>query len=1287
MSYFFILIYRFFRCHLWLFYLLLGVSVVIIVFLASRLKLEEDISGISSGSSAAGKDQFAIRNFKFAEKLVVHIFQADSTALPLPDTLIQIAEEFGRQVSLRFDSEYIRTLVVHSEDTMVSAIIQTVRNSLPLFLTEEDYLKLDSLTTPGTIGMAVRRNYKTLISPASIIVKNQILTDPLGIQSIGLQKLTLLQTDDRYELYHGHFFTKDKRHLFVFITPSSPPSETVKNTRLINGIDDVIRSVRTNQKYIKVEYFGSGAIAVGNATQLKKDIILTLSIAVFLIVLLLGWYFRSVAIPFLGFLPALFGGGFALSILALTKGTVSAIALGIGSVILGLIIDYALYMVNLFRQKGSVETVLREMSQTIFVCCLTTAGAFLCLIFLDSSVLHDLGWFAALSVAGAAFFALVILPHFLSVKWIRPGNSSRKTMVDFIAGIDFEKKWMVLVCVSLIGFICLFFFQKVSFENDLSSFNFVPDQLKEAEKNLDRLSTSGLKNVFIVSLGENMDEALRNNEMVLRVTDSLQEQGLIRQYSGVRYLLQSDSLMKTRIARWERYWTSSKKRLVQQVLSDSSRKLGFTMKAFDPFYQFLNKVFAPIPKEQTVVFRNVMFSDWINETQGVTMISGMVKVKSEEKPNVYRAFEKKSGVIVFDRQNLTTRFVSNVKHDFDFLVRWSMILVTLLLLVSFGRLEIALTTALPMFFSWLVTLGFMGFTGIKFNIFNIIVSSFIFGLGVDYSILMMRGLLHEYKVGSSERDSYKVAIILSSATTLFGVIALFFAKHPALRSVALISVVGIVMVVITTFSLQPLLTKWFLFDRIKKHRFPVTARIVVKTFITWGNIVLIAIIMMILGTIIYALFPVSRETKKDLFHKIFSLLCRLYIFITFPTNGKLFNPYNETFTRPCVIISNHQSLIETPAFLRLHPKIIILTSEWVFKSPVFGPIARMAGFINTERGLEENMDKLRKKMEDGYSLLVFPEAHRSADGRIQRFHRGAFYIAETLRVDILPIAVFGSGHFLARGDFWGKPNGFRMHILERIPYDDPLMGQTYQERTRQFRRFYIKEYERLQDLHGDTFYYRKKLLLNYLFKGPILEWYLRIKMKLENNYNLYTRLLPRHGTILDLGCGYGFISYMLSFTAPGRKITCVDYDDDKIRIARHCFSANEQLEFLCADITRFDFNKQDGILLCDVLHYLPHEKQINLLIKCIENLNKNGVILIREAVSDLVIRHKRSKVTEFFSTRIGFNRTGDPEQNLYFLSAETIKAIAMKKNLRFEITDQKKLTSNIFISLTRNEEL
>ena len=185
-------------------------------------------------------------------------------------------------------------------------------------------------------------------------------------------------------------------------------------------------------------------------------------------------------------------------------------------------------------------------------------------------------------------------------------------------------------------------------------------------------------------------------------------------------------------------------------------------------------------------------------------------------------------------------------------------------------------------------------------------------------------------------------------------------------------------------------------------------------------------------------------------------------------------------------------------------------------------------------------------------------------------------------------------------------------------------------------------------------------------------------MKLEDNYSVYHDIIPKHGNILDIGCGYGYIAYMLTFASEKRYVTGIDYDEEKIAVANNCFSKNEHLQFIAGDIGQYTFDKKDAFLLSDILHYLPAESQEKLLRKCIMNLNDNGVILIRDASMDMKRRHKRTKLTEFLSTRTGFNKTMDGEGKLYFTYTEKINKIITECGLQMDVIDNKKVTSNLF---------
>ena len=1283
MSTFFINIYKLFRRRRWLFYLLIAAFVLLILPGVLNIRFVEDISGSSDKSAPADRFNFVVSNFRFNEKLVLTLSASDTSGLVTADELCVKADTLAAEIMTDCGA-FISNLFLKPNDTLFQALLTCTRNYLPVFLDSGDYLAIDTMTSAVNIENSIKRNYRQLISPASVAMKNQILGDPLGIQGLALKKLQSLKGSEQYVSYGGYIMSKDLRHLLIFITPSNPPGETGRNGEFLKKLDHVIERNINQASGFRAEYFGAAAVAVGNAERLKKDIMITLIIAFLAIFLLLGFYFRSILVPVMGLLPAVFGGGLAIAVLWLVKGSVSAIALGVGSVILGLIIDYSLYLINQYRRCSDIMETLKDMSQSIVVCALTSAGAFLCLIFLQSSVLHDLGWFAALSVSGAALFALVFLPQMFSERFSEKKTSGFSSFIDRIGNIQYHRSVPLIIIIGLLIISSLFFYKKAGFETDMNSLNYMEPGLKKAGDHLDSLSSGKLKNVYIVATADNMEEALRLNERIQSKLDPLIKGGIVTSVSGIRMLFLSDSLYQLRMKQWRSYMTPGRTEAMIAGVRKAAALNGFSEGAFSGFDSLAGKHYEAMSTTQREGFRRALFGEWLNEKEGISMVTSIARVDPILARAVYEELAGMKNVVVFDRQKLTGMFVERVRHDFDRLVLLSMVFVSLLLWFSFGRIELAVFTAIPMYLSWLITLGFMGATGIRFNIFNIIISSFIFGLGVDYSILMMRGIMHDYKYRTNNIASYRVSIILSSATTLFGVGAMFLAKHPALNSIALISVFGITVLVFITFTIQPAVAGWFITRRLARSTFPITARIFVKTIITWGNIVSIAMILAVSGSLMHFLLPVKRKWKENLFHRMFCSLSRAYIFLVFP-NRKLINPYGEDFRKPAVIISNHQSLIETPALLRLYPKIIILTTTWVYNSPVFGPVARLASFYNVDHGLDSIMDKLRQKVSEGYSILIFPEAHRSKDHSIQRFHRGAFYLAEQLRLDILPIMMFGTGDFLEPGEFWGRPNMFRQKIYRRISIDDHSLGSTYQERTKAFRQFYKREYEQFETIEGNTDYFRRLLTLNYIYKGPVLEWYLRIKLMLEANYSLLNEYVVRNGDILDLGCGYGFISHMLSLTSRGRKITGVDYDEEKIRVAGAGFLCNSRTRFVTADVRNFEFTTFDCIILSDVLHYLPTPDQQDLIRKCMSNLRDDGMIIIRDADEDREEGHSRSMLTETLSTGIKFNKTSDGSGKMHFTSGLNIEKVAAEGGFKLEVIGSKSYSSNTCYLLRKNE--
>jgi len=207
--------------------------------------------------------------------------------------------------------------------------------------------------------------------------------------------------------------------------------------------------------------------------------------------------------------------------------------------------------------------------------------------------------------------------------------------------------------------------------------------------------------------------------------------------------------------------------------------------------------------------------EFVAQKNGFYTISTLVKVTNKKRDVFVNQIKKQPNLVVIDRQQTNETFLGTLKTNFEDLVNYSFIAVFFILLFAFRKIELAIISIIPILISWIFTTGLMGMFGLQFNVVNIIVCTLIFGIGVDYSIFMTSALQKEYTFGKSELPSYRTSILLSVATTILGIGVLIFAKHPALKSISLIAIIGIFSALMITFILQPLVFHFFVTNRFK----------------------------------------------------------------------------------------------------------------------------------------------------------------------------------------------------------------------------------------------------------------------------------------------------------------------------------------------------------------------------------------------------------------------------------------------------------------------------------------
>ena len=1286
MTQFFIGLYDYFERHKILFYLSLISCVLLMGFFALQVRFEENITQFFPDTKDSQNTIKVFDNLKIKDKIIIMLSSADTCQRVEPDSLIEAAGQLQQTLTEKAGGTLIKGIFAQVDQSLIGGATDFVYEHLPLFLTDTDYQRFDSLLTEKGIQAIMQKNYTNLLSPAGIALRSYILRDPLGLGSEALKHLQDFQLEANYEIYDEHIFSKDGSTLLMFITPVFSTGSTGKNDELIKILEEELQHVQGESPTIRAEYFGGPSVGVYNARQIKKDTILTSSLALLIIIVFISLVFkRKRSIPLI-ITPVLFGGLFALFLIFFIKGSISAIAVGAGSAVMGIALSYSIHMLAHQNHVSTVQQLIKEIAYPLTVGSFTTIGAFLGLIFTSSDLLRDFGLFASLALVGTTLFCLIYLPHFLKGQAdVKQGRVLR--IIEKINAYSYEKnKWLV-GGILLITIICLFTSQKVGFNNDMMSLNYEPQHLKQSEEKLMQLFDSDEKTVLFVSVGKDMNQATETYAITNQKLSTLKDQGLIKDYASASQFLISPQEQQLRLKRWKDYWTDEKQQQIREQLETAAAEYRFRPGSFEPFYQWLNQPFGEYHyTAQEDDLSGKLLNEWQTSADSITMLISQIRISDQNKETVYQHFSKDQDVVIFDRSYFANKWVSAINDDFYLILYISSFLIFFALWFSYGRIELTLMSFLPMLVSWVIILGLMGILGIEFNIINIILSTFIFGIGDDFSIFIMDGLQNKYRTGQKVLNSHKTAIFFSAFTTVVGMGALVFAKHPALQSISLISILGMIAVVLVAYTIQPLIFRFFIAGPASKGLPPYTLIGLIRTVLLFLLFFIGCIFLRVLIAVLY-LVPVRKSSKQRLVCRLIQITCKGILLLATAVKKEHINKANERFQHPAIIIANHQSFIDILVLLSLSSKILMVTNHWVWHSPFFGAIIRYVDFYYIGEGYEQYMERMRKKVKEGYSIAIFPEGTRTYNGKMKRFHKGAFYLAETLQLDILPILLYGNNKIIAKAQPFNIRKGIiYTEILPRIPADDLSFGTTYQERTKRISAYMKEGYARIcrekNTTDNPAFY--EALIQNYIYKGPVVEWYIRIKVKMERNYRLFNRLIPAQGQITDIGCGFGPLCYMLSMLSEDRDILGIDYDEDKIALAQHGWLRNEHLQFRHGNALEYPLPESDVFILNDMLHYMSYEHQRTLLLKCADRLRSQGMIIIRDGNSANTSKHRLTRFTELLSTRIfNFNRTAG---ELHFTTETQLREIAVTCGMNVEIIPNDKYTSNtIYIFRKPNE--
>ncbi|AZA91365.1 2-acyl-glycerophospho-ethanolamine acyltransferase [Chryseobacterium nakagawai] len=1120
----------------------LGIA-LLCLFFASKINFEEDINQIIPKNEKSDLTAKVLKQLNFSDKIIVIIenksnedsFQLSETA----DTFLQKTEPLQK---------YIGSIQGKVNDNEISETFDFVNQNLPLFLNENDYKEIERKLQKDSIAKQVEDNYISLVSPTSLVTKEFIKKDPLGLTFLGIKKLNALNISKDFKLEDSYIVTKDGKSLLLFIEPKNKSNDTKTNEAFIDQLNTIKDNLNKQFKgKTEISYFGSPVIAVANAKQIKKDIQNTVVISMTVLLVLLIYYFRNFFTPIIVFLPTVFSVLLALLVLYFIKDKISAISLSVGAILIGITIDYALHILTHYKHNNNIEELYKEITQPIILSSATTAVSFLCLVFVRSEALKDLGLFAAITVILSSITALIIVPQLYKPKHTKEKLSTN--FIDTIGSYPYEKNKPLIIGCSIIIVACLFGFRHVGFNEDIGDLNYIPKEMKISEAKLQKLSDITSKSIYTISYGNSEEQALARNSQLNTFLEQEKKEGKILSYNSIGSIVLSEKDQQKKIEEWKRFWNDNKKNQTVSELISNGNKFGFNSSAFDNFNEVLNKNYSTLGIKDYEKVKALQISEFMSNENGFYTVSNVVKVDEKKRDAFIKDIEKKHDAIAIDRQQMNENFLGLLKRDFNTLINYSLLAIVLTIIVFFRNFELTVLTMFPIVLTGVVTAGILYFLGLELNIFSTVVCTLVFGVGDDFSIFLTQAMQKEHTTGKNELPTYRTSIILAVFTTILSIGSLIFAKHPALHSLALVALIGMFSVIIITSTLYPFWFRLLITNRAKKGLSPITFRLLIVSLFSFLYYGLGGMIFSAIGS-----FFVKNSKGKTL--NIIKIILAKFLTSVLYSNPfvkkKVIKNPNENFSKPAVIIANHTSFLDTLAIAMATHKIIYLVNDWVYKSPVFGKLVRALGFYPVSQGIENGMDKLKEKIAQGYSLVVFPEAERSYTNDVKRFHKGAFYLAEQFELDILPLYIHGNSEVLPKGDFIIYDGSIIVKVGNRISKDDISFGKNYSERTKKINAYYREEFAQLREEIEDENYFKKPLLLSYLYKDN--EVVTEVKKDFNTNKSAYFELnkhIPADANILHIADDFGQKDALLTLYQASRRIFSRIINEDKRATASH----------------------------------------------------------------------------------------------------------------------------------------
>jgi uncharacterized protein len=651
------------------------------------------------------------------------------------------------------------------------------------------------------------RGRRAMLAVPSPAIANLVRHDPLGLYDLLREQLGGAQAGINLGVTEGGYVSSDLRSRLLIARPVQPPFDADFSGALMTRLDALRGELSERAAHtgagdpedarlpLQVQFAGGHRIAVEAESVIRHESIFNTLGSLALILPLLFLVFRSPWLVLMGSIPSAISLVLTLGVLGFAGATLTTAATASSAMLFGLGVDgvVLLYVgytlaVRSGAEPGVAIDSLGGPASSMLLGMWTTAATFYGLAFVDFPGLEQLGTLIGHSMVLCGLLTLVLVPALLPLR--RPSRPVRSlSMPRFAAWVDRRNRGILAVAFVVTALLAV---AATGLRIDPTL-----DRLRSVTPGAELLQRIGPMfglpaDVHVVmASGTNLEELLESNERL--------HADLTRGLPGMTVhapvaLLPSHATQVRRRALVRQAGLSA--RATAAALVEAEGTEGFRPGSFDPFRERLPALLEPT---------DLTYEGYV--THGLADLIGRFVARVDDRwllatyafpssPEEVAALETRvreadptatlTGLPLVNRE-MAHRFLPEFAKGLSI----GTVIVVALVFMAFRNWRWSLLSLAPTAVGIVWAAGALALAGITLDLFALFALVTLVGIGVDYGVHMV----HRYGERGDSRQAVEElspVILVAAAITLLGYGTLVTSSYPPLRSIGLVSAVGIV---------------------------------------------------------------------------------------------------------------------------------------------------------------------------------------------------------------------------------------------------------------------------------------------------------------------------------------------------------------------------------------------------------------------------------------------------------------------------------------------------------------